>query len=101
VFFNDVRWNIIGVQGALLSLMIPSIRFESIIIGGGCPYSLESMQRGIFKRFNSNINDSVIKQSKLLFESRKGDLRCKPCPSSIVWCKVQERYNFIIPSSQL
>ncbi|XP_011499816.1 PREDICTED: tRNA-specific adenosine deaminase 1 [Ceratosolen solmsi marchali] len=86
------KWNVMGVQGALLSLMIPSIRFERIIIGGGCPYSFESMQRGISRRFDTKIKHPIITQSKLSFESRKhGCLRCKPCPSSIVWCEVPER----------
>lgn len=81
-----------GLQGALLSLMIPTIKFESIVIGGGCPYSLESMQRGIFQRFDPNIGAPEIAQSQLSFEHRKSGSRTRPCPSSIVWCSVPEKY---------
>ena len=80
-----------GVQGALLSLMIPTVRFDSIVIGGDCPYSLEAMQRGLYKRFDSKIEAPSIMQSKLSFEHRKGISRVRPCPSSIVWCAVPER----------
>ncbi|XP_008205328.1 tRNA-specific adenosine deaminase 1 isoform X1 [Nasonia vitripennis] len=85
------KWNVMGVQGALLSLMIPTIKFESIVIGGGCPYSLESMQRGIFQRFDPNIGAPEIVQSQISFEHRKNESRTRPCPSSIVWCLVPEK----------
>ncbi|XP_014212275.1 tRNA-specific adenosine deaminase 1 [Copidosoma floridanum] len=85
------KWNLLGVQGALLSLMIPSIKFESIVIGGDCPYLLESMQRGLCKRFSPDQTAPIIKQSKLAFAHKKGKLRIRPCPSSIVWCAVSEQ----------
>ncbi|XP_058798611.1 tRNA-specific adenosine deaminase 1 isoform X2 [Phymastichus coffea] len=85
------KWNIMGVQGALLSLMIPVIHLKTIVIGGQCPYSLESMQRGIFKRFGVDGIVPNIIQSKLSFEQRKGGSRIRPCPSSIVWCATPEK----------
>ncbi|KAJ8674838.1 hypothetical protein QAD02_010624 [Eretmocerus hayati] len=85
------RWNVLGAQGALLSLMIPSIRFESITIGGGCPYSSESMNRGIYMRFDPKIQGPVIKQSKISFDCKKSHSRTRPCPTSIVWCAVLEK----------
>ena len=54
-----------GVQDALLSLMIQTVRFESIVIGGHYPYSLESMQRGLYGRFDPKIEAPSIMQSKL------------------------------------
>lgn len=83
----------VGVQGALLSLMIPQIKFKSIIIGGGVPYSLESMQRGLFTRFSYKIETSIIiRQSKFAFDQRKSNTRTRPCASSIIWCSVTEKY---------
>lgn len=81
-----------GIQGALLSLMIPTIRFDTIVIGGHCPYSLESMQRGIWKRFNLNVTKPEIVQSTFSFDQRKHGLRVRPCPSSVVWCEMPEKY---------
>ena len=83
-----------GVQGALLSLMIPNIYFQSIVIGGGCPYSLEAMLRGLCTRFDKRLKAPLIAQSKFTFEQRKGGLRTRPCPSSIVWCAVPEKYVY-------
>ncbi|KAL7286964.1 hypothetical protein TKK_0018819 [Trichogramma kaykai] len=85
------KWNIMGVQGALLTLLIKPIHFKSIIIGGGCPYSLDSMERGLFKRFDPNTKAPVIKQSLMAFEHSKDGIRLRPCPSSIVWCDVPEK----------
>ena len=82
-----------GIQGALLSLMIPMIRLKTIVIGGSCPCSIESMKRGIGKRFDSNMEIPDIFQSTLGFQHIKGKSRTKPCPSSIVWCAVPEKYG--------
>ena len=85
---------VMGIQGALLSLLIPSIKFSSIVIGGNCPFSQESMERGLCKRFGTNVTVKISK-TNVKFEHIKDDVRICPCPSSIVWCAVPEKYIFI------
>ncbi|KAJ9591684.1 hypothetical protein L9F63_001771 [Diploptera punctata] len=79
------RWNVVGCQGALLSLLIDKpIYFQSVIIGGGCPFSETVLQRAIIDP------SPVIAQSTISFvHSRDSDDK-KPCPSSLVWCNVPE-----------
>ncbi|KAF7990379.1 hypothetical protein HCN44_000184 [Aphidius gifuensis] len=87
------KWNIVGIQGALLSILIPKIKLETIVIGGNCPFSIESMNRGIFKRFSTEISAPIILQSTLEFEHIKSDERHHPCPSSVIWCHVKNRHT--------
>ncbi|KAJ9579010.1 hypothetical protein L9F63_024885, partial [Diploptera punctata] len=101
------RWNVVGCQGALLSLLIDKpIYFQSVIIGGGCPFSETVLQRAIIDRVSVNEEDihlnlpkhysiasPVIAQSTISFvHSRDSDDK-KPCPSSLVWCNVPERMH--------
>ncbi|XP_033326539.1 tRNA-specific adenosine deaminase 1 isoform X1 [Megalopta genalis] len=85
------KWNILGLQGALLSMIIPLIKMETVIIGGGCPFSLSAMERGVYARFNKNIHKIKIVQSQVSFRQQKDDKRKQPCPSSIIWCAVRHR----------
>ncbi|KAG7212869.1 hypothetical protein KM043_002222 [Ampulex compressa] len=85
------KWNVLGLQGALLSLLIPQIRMKSITIGGDTPFSLEAMKRGLCKRFGKDVNDLVISQASLPFMHKKGQQRINACPSSIIWCAVRKR----------
>ncbi|XP_012270512.1 tRNA-specific adenosine deaminase 1 [Orussus abietinus] len=85
------KWNVIGVQGSLLSNFIPSIYFETVTIGGGCPFSLEAMERGIHKRFGEDTKGPKITQATLSFEHRKGLRRMQPCSTSIIWCATKEQ----------
>lgn len=88
-----------GLQGSLISLMISPIHLKAIVIGGGCPFSLESMQRGIYKRFYENVPQKPnIVQSKLEFPEMKNQIRTRPCPSSIVWCALPEKFVKILLS---
>lgn len=85
------KWNILGLQGSLLSLLIPKINMESITIGGDCPFSLEAMERGLYRRFGEDIPTLKILRAKLSFTEKKGPDRRQPCPTSIIWCAVRER----------
>ncbi|KAF3423473.1 hypothetical protein E2986_10602 [Frieseomelitta varia] len=82
------KWNLLGVQGSLLSILIPPIKIETIIVGGNCPFSLEAMERGLYKRFNEKTCELKIIQSKFSFNQQKNSERKHPCPSSIIWCAV-------------
>jgi len=65
---------------------------ESITIGGDCPFSLDAMERGLYKRFNNMANKPQIFQAKIAFMHRKKQDRSHPCPTSIIWCAVRNRY---------
>ncbi|XP_014478098.1 PREDICTED: tRNA-specific adenosine deaminase 1 isoform X2 [Dinoponera quadriceps] len=79
------KWLILGLQGSFLSLLIPPIKLESITIGGDCPFSLDAMERGLYKRFNDKIDGPKILQAKLGFTHKRGQERLHPCPTSIIW----------------
>ncbi|XP_046753036.1 tRNA-specific adenosine deaminase 1 [Diprion similis] len=84
------KWNILGIQGALLSRLIPPVRIDSFCIGGQSPFSPEAMQRGICERFATG-RCPVFMQSEQSFVHRKGANRTRPCPSSVIWCAVPDR----------
>ncbi|XP_070514974.1 tRNA-specific adenosine deaminase 1 isoform X2 [Cardiocondyla obscurior] len=56
------KWLILGLQGSVLSLLIPPIKLSSITIG-----------------------------AKTAFVHKKGQERSHPCPVSIIWCAVKNR----------
>lgn len=85
------KWNILGLQGSLLSILIPSIKIDTVIVGGNCPFSLEAMERGLYKRFNNDAYKLKVVQSNVSFEHQKNHKRTHPCPSSIIWCAVKNR----------
>lgn len=85
------KWNVLGVQGALLSMLIPKLRIQTIVVGGDCPFSMESMERGIFKRFDSQIEVPKIVQVCSMFLHRKSAGRRRPCSSSVIWSNVNRR----------
>lgn len=45
------RWNVVGLQGALLALLINEpVYFQSLTVGGGGPFSEEALKRAIIDR---------------------------------------------------
>ncbi|XP_068082523.1 tRNA-specific adenosine deaminase 1 [Anabrus simplex] len=97
------RWNIVGIQGALLSLFLSfPIYLSSIIIGGGCPLSYTALHRAVIGRFVDKIKGALhspytvktplLLQATLPFpDARSPNNRRNPCPSSLVWCSVPDR----------
>ena len=85
------KWNIMGLQGSLLSILIPTIKIDTVVVGGNCPFSLEAMERGLYKRFNKELYELKIVQSNISFKEQKNYERTHPCPSSIIWCAVKNR----------
>ncbi|XP_012536961.1 tRNA-specific adenosine deaminase 1 isoform X2 [Monomorium pharaonis] len=82
------KWLILGLQGSLLSLIIPPIKLQSITIGGDCPFSFDAMKRGLYKRFNKSVRLNIF-QANTAFLHKKGRQRLYPCPISIIWCDVK------------
>lgn len=55
-----MKWNVLGCQGALLShFLLSPIYFSSIVVGK-CPYNVEALDRGLYKRALDKIVDSEL-----------------------------------------
>ncbi|CAF0710605.1 unnamed protein product [Brachionus calyciflorus] len=98
------KWLVLGIQGALLSNLIKEPIYLDTIVIGKCPYSEESIQRGLIDRSKAyeshnslyKLNIPIIGQSKLLFKDSKlaknpeakdneDDSELKACPNSVCW----------------
>ncbi|MPC43291.1 tRNA-specific adenosine deaminase 1 [Portunus trituberculatus] len=51
------RWTILGVQGALLMILLKKPVYITTIVIGQCPYSQEAMKRAIYGRFEDGLNN--------------------------------------------
>ncbi|XP_055638089.1 tRNA-specific adenosine deaminase 1 [Toxorhynchites rutilus septentrionalis] len=100
-----IRWNILGVQGSLLMMLLEQpIYLRSIVFCDGTDYNKEAVERALWKRWNTelihsvllspySLNQSGIFQATngLLFDYRKNrkvkfEGKFKPYPGGIVWC---------------
>lgn len=92
------KWNIVGIQGALLhSILEYPIYLASVTICGPC--DIEATERAVWKRWigktcqppeGFKLQKPLVHRSKIVFEYSKNSQRY-PSPSSIVWCKVEHR----------
>lgn len=107
------RWLRVGIQGALLSLFLDKpIHLDSIIVGGGCPFSKGALYRALVDRsFNIAYTNQwtvlehtkpvvydewnldllkvpLVEQSTAVFEFAKREGK-NPSSASIVWSKVE------------
>lgn len=101
------RWNILGVQGALLhSLMHTPIYLESIVLCGD-QSDVHALERAIWKRWSHLEADitlpSNFKITKPNVHTCASNIRFKhqkqnglnPTAGSIAWCRVIDRLGFI------
>ncbi|XP_021943531.1 tRNA-specific adenosine deaminase 1 [Folsomia candida] len=98
------KWQILGLQGCLLSNIIPiPIRFSSITIGASVPFKMTSLARAVNQRFIDQLQDikddefkpllngytiPIIGQSNVNFSNcfdPSLEIRPNPSPSSIIW----------------
>lgn len=95
------RWNAIGLQGALLSILIDRpIYLSSITFDKTSGYCvIDSMERALWKRFSiiDQQNDWMNVQRPTIafcaesgFQFHKND-NLGPSPCSIVWCDIDDR----------
>ncbi|CAH1366445.1 unnamed protein product [Tenebrio molitor] len=86
------KWCHLGVQGALLSIVLSKpIYLSSVTIAGGTPYNEVAMQRALFNRLGDVslespycVNEIVFGQADLQFLHEKTHEK-NPCSSSIAW----------------
>lgn len=84
------KWFHVGLQGALLSLLVPQpLRFVTFTITANTPFCETALRRSLFNRLNNyNCNNAnfVIGQASSTFDYYKCDGR-RPSANSIVWYK--------------
>lgn len=88
------KWTFLGIQGALLSLIIDKpIYLHSFIIANGTPYNSEALSRALHGRFQEINLPNPYKQSAFIFGYSETEFKYaktegrRPCPSSIIWSK--------------
>lgn len=96
------RWNLLGIQGCMLSSILIPIYLSSVILADGTPFNQTAMERALFKRFTDadkflnhpfklHKPDIVIANNKIKFPFAKNDNeRVNPSANSIVYCKVDD-----------
>lgn len=98
------KWCHLGIQGALLSLMLKkNIFLSTFTIAGKTPFCLEAFDRALYSRLGDvsekldikEVPKIEIKQSNLEFQYQKSEVgltdKENPCPSSVVWCRTKIR----------
>lgn len=92
-----LRWNCVGIQGALLSLLLDRIYLSSIIVGNDDSlYSEEALKRAVIER-NAEVarlnRHPVLLHSNLEFKfcRRLRGILAKPSPCGIVWSNIPQK----------
>lgn len=98
------KWNICGLQGALLSHLLYKPIYISTVVIGRCPYSKEALYHAIVERTNGlksfpeNYHRSIpiLIQSNLQFKHShdRMEKECnliKPSPSAIIWSEITNK----------
>nr|CAD7396730.1 unnamed protein product [Timema cristinae] len=85
------RWNAVGIQGALLSLLLSTpVHLSSIVIARVCPHSQEALHRAVVGRVDGGSRPLLLHSLVPFVDARQGDKQ-QPCAASIVWCNVSHR----------
>lgn len=92
------RWTAVGIQGALLSLLLTKpVYLHSIVIGGGCPFSEQALKRAVVDRLSCvslktpfRVAVPVFLQSTIPFSDGRVNNK-KPCAASLIWTDVEHR----------
>lgn len=99
------RWNIMGIQGCMLTSLIQPVYMSSFIVPIGTSFNQSAMERAIFRRFTkvrqylrqpftlAQPRILVASNSKIKFPIGRSDdsKRINPAAHSIVFSKVEEQ----------
>lgn len=93
------KWCYLGVQGAILTLLLEApVYINTFIMSKNSPYCEEAIHRALFDRFGPVNLEYPYKQNKIILGQSSLDFKFSkkpdksPCPSSIIWCKTNYRY---------
>lgn len=94
-----LRWNYVGIEGALLSIFFSRPIYLSSIVVASHPtlYCKDALTRALVSR-NERLKDlgnsPCLLHSRREFEfcKRRSHSNMKPSPCSIIWCNVSEKY---------
>lgn len=96
------RWNMMGLQGCMMSSLIDPIYLSSVVLADRTPFNRAAMERALYKRFTDAdkfLNHPfklhqpaiIVADNKLKFPYGKSDVeRVNPSANSIVYSKVDE-----------
>jgi tRNA-specific adenosine deaminase 1 len=95
------RWNMLGIQGCMLSTLIDPIYLTSIIFAAGTPFNRIAMERALWKRFLSaekfleapfqhHRPKILIATNKMTFIFAKNDKRVNASSNSIIFTKMPD-----------
>lgn len=96
------RWNMVGIQGCMLSSLIDPIYLETIVFADGTSFNYAAMERATWKRFSHaekhlqlpfklNKPKVMIASNKLKFVFARDDKeRVNPSSNSLIYCKLPE-----------
>ncbi|XP_049959403.1 tRNA-specific adenosine deaminase 1 [Schistocerca serialis cubense] len=93
------RWAAVGLQGALLSLLLHApIYYKTLNIGGSSPYSYDALHRAVVGRTTGvvglkppyGLSSPIFLHSTLPFSDARQPGKL-PCAESIVWSAVPDR----------
>ena len=83
-----LKWNTVGLQGALSShVLVRSIFLTGVIISSEL-FDQNALERAFFKRSEDVNCRPFIVHTNLDFEYSKSELHCTPCPDSVVWIDI-------------
>ncbi|XP_077983128.1 tRNA-specific adenosine deaminase 1-like [Glandiceps talaboti] len=101
------KWNILGLQGAVLThFMHEPVYLDSVIVGR-CPYDSSAMDRALVSRCkgvtelpdNYRLHQPLLIQSNIIFPHCKSHMetthnktlgKLAPCGAAIIWCAVEK-----------
>lgn len=95
------RWNMVGLQGSMLSTLIDPIYLSSIVFADGTPFNRTSMERAVWKRFTHaekflelpfRLHQPKISISTngMKFIFARNDTRINPSSNSIIYTKIPD-----------
>ena len=85
-----LKWNLLGIQGALLSFLLATNIFLDSFIIAGQTFSADSMERAFYRRSECrDVHKPSLLQVNLQFEGSKSSVRQNPSPDSVVWVAVE------------